>query len=388
MSETKPVETQDPFTPVRNHEEFEILAQEKTSGDPRLLYLVARHRLDGIHCKRNQREAFEELKLAASENYAPAQLTLAQCYFDGKGTKKDVKAGVDVLRRATMNPRMKYVPALYENALMVLNNKIPNADREHAVKLLRQAVDYEMPEAMFVLGQLFEHGIVIKPLESEAMKLYKKAASHGLPEALERLRRTYSPEDYSKNGLVIPNSLPSSSGLRSTSDLSKKRAFASLKQKSFWKRLWDRLCNWWKGLFGKNKTIENPSKVSSAPMTSAPGNKADMKTPHPFTRVRYVDKSGYAMSFPFMPGTPLPETRPEFIPPVNTLPYTMQPDPEFIKALYQRPLSISEDPSEIPSNENTGTSAKRTPTNSDSTADSNYTKANAHSSVADELGKR
>lgn len=392
------VVAQDPFSPVSNHDEFEQLALEKTSGDPRLLYQVARHRLNGIHCTRNQHEAVKELQLSAAENYAPAQVSLAQCYFNGTGTKKDHAQGLRTLKLATANTQMRYAPASYEYGLMIFNGKISGTKRQ-AAKRLREACDQGMPEAMFVLAQMYEQGNGVKQMHDEAMSLYQQAADLGLPEALERLARSYSPDDYQKNGLVIPASFMSASGLRSSKDVSKAQQLLdkltkksgstsemqpTQKRKGFWARLWERLCNWWNGLFGKKTVAAQPARSMSAPLTAGATKSVGIKTPHPFTRVRYVDKAGNALNFPVMPGMPLPETRPEFIPPVNTLPYTMQPDPEFIKALNERPLPASEEPAETPSEE----SAKKPDSPSDLTTDKTKAQPPKGTSVADELGTR
>ncbi len=322
MSELTPVLTSDPFRPVSDHDEFERLAQAATSGDPRVLYLVARHRLAGIHCTENPTEALEELKLAAHEQYAPAQLTLAQCYFNGRGTPEDAALGVRTLKLATSNPHVRYAPASYEFGLMMVNDKLTGFTKRMGAKRLREAAEMGMPEAMFVLAQMYEHGDGIKQMTEEAMRLYKRAADEGLQEALDRLRRSYSPDDYEATQLVIPSGLPTASGLQTVDEIARMPRVSSPAptqtvslppEPTFWEALWQRC----QSLFRAKKQPASLVVLS---------------------RIRYVDKTGRALPYPVKPYYPLPETRPEFLPPIDALPYSMQPDPAFFEALKTRPV--------------------------------------------------
>jgi TPR repeat protein len=84
-----------------------------------------------------------------------------------------------------------YSEAQFALGMMYLEDNGVKQDTSKAVALIKKAADQNLPEAQWFLGLLYQfgkHGVVQKNID-EAIRLYTLAATKGLPDAIESLKK-------------------------------------------------------------------------------------------------------------------------------------------------------------------------------------------------------
>jgi TonB family protein len=86
------------------------------------------------------------------------------------------------------------VAARYKLSLVLLQSAKTDADREHALAVMRSAADLGYAHAQFELGRRYEKGNGMKADTEEALRWYQKAAAQGDMFAIQRLK-VRAPQD-------------------------------------------------------------------------------------------------------------------------------------------------------------------------------------------------
>ena len=119
-------------------------------------------------------------RISAEQGDADAQFNLFNCYFGGKGVKKDISQAIYWLRKAAENGHAKAQCKLgfyYSFGIFVKQNS------EKAVYWYAKAAEQDDADAQFFLGECFEKGNgVVKDL-GQAVYWYTKAAEQGQNDA-------------------------------------------------------------------------------------------------------------------------------------------------------------------------------------------------------------
>lgn len=126
--------------------------------------------------------ALDELRRAASLNYAPAKLALALRLFRDVKSRAEHAPEIAALARDAANDPHAEVPALLLYADCLQNGIGIDADLPQAVKVLERAAAMNSGAAMVGLGKFFEFGRGVPPNPARAVELYRCAAEIGSPE--------------------------------------------------------------------------------------------------------------------------------------------------------------------------------------------------------------
>jgi TPR repeat protein len=154
-----------------------------TEASPRLQYALARALEAG---GQSLDEAVRLYRQATDEGFAPAQSNLGWLYEHGKAVGQ---SDPEAVRFYQLAADQGFAPAQFQLALMHDRGKrgLHNPDAE-IVKLLRLAADQGFAPAQGALGLMFEQGRGVTQSYSEAIRLYRLAAEHGVSAATERLK--------------------------------------------------------------------------------------------------------------------------------------------------------------------------------------------------------
>jgi TPR repeat protein len=131
-------------------------------------------------------EGLRYLQMSASGNLEIAQHTMADLVLEGKLVPRDLKNGIEYLRRAVDHdcPR-----AQCELAWQYMNgNAEPRRNNETVLALLKKSADQNYNMALVELGHHYRAGLGVAKNNSKALTLYKKAAE--LDESLDEPCRT------------------------------------------------------------------------------------------------------------------------------------------------------------------------------------------------------
>ncbi len=122
------------------------------------------------------------LRIAAARRFAPAQYLLGEFFLRGKFLPRDKARGRKLIRAAAAQD---YPPALFEAA----KRRGPGAlaqSRAQAIKLMKRAAQAGFPEAMYYLGLLYEQGRHVLQNFLLAHMWYNLAAVRGFRLAARR----------------------------------------------------------------------------------------------------------------------------------------------------------------------------------------------------------
>ncbi|HVV69687.1 MAG TPA: SEL1-like repeat protein [Gammaproteobacteria bacterium] len=145
-------------------------AAQKTLGD---LYT---HGL--VNLKPDKKAAAAWYRLAAEQEYPPAQYNLAICYYHGYGVEQDRKEAFTWCKEAAEN---NFSQAQFDLGLFYQQGEGASKNDKEAIAWLTKAAEQNNPDAQFELGNhyFFKQGVEQNlPL---ALELYRKAAAQGLP---------------------------------------------------------------------------------------------------------------------------------------------------------------------------------------------------------------
>jgi TPR repeat protein len=179
---------------IRALSSVEISETEKQArqGDPLAQLLIGRHYLYGLEegrlgKKADLERAFSYLSDSAKNGNPEAMLLVSRCYFDGTGTKDDVKMSAQWLDQAINNgaPLAKTRGAYF----LITRNK------SESLKILKEAAAEGETEAQVALAHIYQGEDSAYPMAGnygESFKLLTSAAEAGNASAQRELANMYS----------------------------------------------------------------------------------------------------------------------------------------------------------------------------------------------------
>lgn len=144
--------------------------------------------LEGVlhYDKKEYEQAMNNFRLAAEQGYAPAQISLGDCYWDCEGVPEDEHEAVKWYRKAAEQG--------YDEGQLVLGNCYRDGygveeDYHEAVKWMQKAAEQGNELAQFHLGCWFMNGEGVEQNQEEAIKWYLMAAEQGQEDAIIALKQ-------------------------------------------------------------------------------------------------------------------------------------------------------------------------------------------------------
>jgi len=119
---------------------------------------------------------------AAESGDARSQYGLGYLYQQGQGVAQDSTRAAEWYDAASIQGHPKAKVALGRLAMGV-------DDGQTAMKHFKQAADLGQPEAMFLIGRLYEQGMGVKADDEKAMTYFRQAADNGDAKAQYRLAK-------------------------------------------------------------------------------------------------------------------------------------------------------------------------------------------------------
>lgn len=127
---------------------------------------------------------FEFQQKLANNGSPQAQYKLATMYENGRGVEKDINAAKTWYKKAAAN---KYKPA--EHRLTYMDVKSKGFGEQHKAWLKDLSSDAQSgdSEALYLMGELYEDGTVVKQDLKQAKRMYKASSTKGNVEAENRM---------------------------------------------------------------------------------------------------------------------------------------------------------------------------------------------------------
>ncbi len=132
--------------------------------------------------------AVERYRKAADQNYAAAQLALAELYATGQGIARDNQQYIFWARKAA---DQGYAVAQDALGYVYLEGRGVPEDDQQAAAWFRKAADQGYAFAQFSLGAMYANGRGVPEDDQQAVAWYRKAAEYGLPDARYSLGLAY-----------------------------------------------------------------------------------------------------------------------------------------------------------------------------------------------------
>jgi len=143
-------------------------------------------------------KAFTYLKAAANMGLPEAWAELGACYFAGLGVEPDEAKAHDLLEKAAL----KNVANAQMNLYLFMRDKAQtDEEKKDALYWLNQAVENNVPSALFETGSLYYHGMVHKQDYKKAYEYFLKAADAGSAEGFSTLGVMYQQGQYVDHNL-------------------------------------------------------------------------------------------------------------------------------------------------------------------------------------------
>ena len=151
------------------------------SGSAAAIVAMAYASGDGLQQDLNQAERF--IRMGARKRDPFAMYLIADWFEHGFVVEKDEQKAAEYLDRAV---EKDFAPALFAKAVKLLTSEQPD-DSETAVKLLQQAAEAILVDAMYVLARLKQTGAIVDQDLVGAGTLYKSLVLSGYPDAKQQL---------------------------------------------------------------------------------------------------------------------------------------------------------------------------------------------------------
>ena len=180
---------------------FENFSEAAAMGEPTAAYLTAVCYAYGQGTEKDSVKAFNLYRSAANSGIAAAIHQLATCYKDGNGTKKNNTLALKwytVAADSGLVRSMSMLAKSYDEGLFTEKNS------KKAIEWYKKAAEKEEPYAMYKVARMYEHDDSVagkkgKALrESEAIKLFTRAAEFGNAQAQMKLAECYGNGRYVK----------------------------------------------------------------------------------------------------------------------------------------------------------------------------------------------
>ena len=180
---------------------FKRFEDAAAMGEPTAIYLTGVCYAYGQGTEKDSIKAFNLYRSAANNGVAAACHQLATCYKDGNGTKNNNSLALKwytVAADSGLVRSMSMLAKSYDEGLFTEKNS------EKAIEWYKKAAAKEEPHAMYKVARLCEHNDSLegkkgKTLhESEAIKLFTRAAEFGNVQAQMKLAEFYGDGRYVK----------------------------------------------------------------------------------------------------------------------------------------------------------------------------------------------
>ncbi len=142
-------------------------------------------------------KSIEYLKYAAEDGHLPAYYTLGECYFNGKGVKKDYQEAINWY---TLGAAKSDAASIHKLALCYKNGYGVEADPFKALESFAQAAELGYAESQYELASAYKEGVGIPQDMNAAIQWLTKSAEGGYLIAQKELAERYkNGEGVSKN---------------------------------------------------------------------------------------------------------------------------------------------------------------------------------------------
>lgn len=176
------------LSPVSAVKEYLTVQRE---GNRTIKRIQKYYNLDGLYAENDDGSplpAEEEVKwfrMAAEQEYAPAQYFLGVYYANGDGVQQSYEEAVKWYRLAA---EQEYAPAQRELGICyAVGNGIEQSYNE-AAKWFRMAAEQDFPRAQYILGLMYNEGIGVKRNKKEALYWATKAYDQGYEDAYDLIK--------------------------------------------------------------------------------------------------------------------------------------------------------------------------------------------------------
>ena len=133
-------------------------------------------------------KAFTYLKAASDKGLPEAWAELGACYFAGLGVAPDEAKAQDLLEKAAL----KNIANAQMNLYVLMRDRAQtDEEKKNALYWLNQAIENNVPSALFETGTLYYHGMIYEQNFKKAFEYFTKAADAGSSEALSMLGAMY-----------------------------------------------------------------------------------------------------------------------------------------------------------------------------------------------------
>lgn len=166
----------------------ELLAAARKSTDAEAVYALAELYENGSDLIKRDLEIAQELYgLAADLNLAKAQYKSALMNSE----KPDFGSQMLAMNSFAQAAQQNYAPAQLELANIYLEGRLVDPDYAEALALYRKAAEQGLASAELNLGLMYQGGLGIEPDPQKAIEYYKLAAAHGQAQAQYNLGVAY-----------------------------------------------------------------------------------------------------------------------------------------------------------------------------------------------------
>jgi len=133
-------------------------------------------------------KAFTYLIAAANKGLPEAWAELGACYLAGLGVEPDEAKAHDLLEKAALKNEANAQMNLY---ILMRDKAQTGEEKKDALYWLNQAVENNVPSALFETGTLYYHGLVHEQDLKKAFEYFSKAADAGSAEGFSMLGTMY-----------------------------------------------------------------------------------------------------------------------------------------------------------------------------------------------------
>jgi TPR repeat protein len=173
---------------IREKDFYSILNDAVQFGDPTAQFVWYGLQKLGYDNRLTEKDAFDLLEKAATQNHIPAIIELGFNYYTGKYGINDKQKGIEYWELADKfnSPEASVRIAVSKVFELKVNNDLNNE-----ISFLEKAESNGSVLAQFTLGYCYENGIGVKKNLPNAVEYYRNSAQRGNQYAYQQLKRLY-----------------------------------------------------------------------------------------------------------------------------------------------------------------------------------------------------
>lgn len=177
-----------------------IFKETASQNDPDAIFYLSYFKLKEVALEPDDsvyEEVADKLRYVVSveKNHAEALYYLGYLHENGLGVDQDYRTATSYYSKAVEVSEETNAKAMYKLGNMLYSNK---RDQERAIELYKKAAELGDKDAIYVLGVLYEEGIVVEQDIEAAKKLYETSAVLGNTDAKKHLAK-FNPSDDTGN---------------------------------------------------------------------------------------------------------------------------------------------------------------------------------------------